>query len=399
MIDLFARARDYLEHIRDGDALGRMRIHPTLPVVVVGLAMLFPIACWIGVASWELATVGLTFPAIWLGSVFFRFAAQQWALGDYARDTQFVVGPVGNQSIDYEYLPRNRLLAYAAAGQLASLMLALVGLVVVSATLSASTQAPTGWANLLDFRGGWNHRALGSQVLWFNLFLLAIHALPTVPFDTRAAVFSVIRRGQPMTYEPRVLRAMGSVDNFIGAMALGGGVTLLCVALIQGTPSGWYALVGLAILLFVAGRWEVARADEAEQKYEAKPAQPKRRRLRPAMHGPHFTAKPEGIEPASNDRSTAPSDFEDYDALSDEFEKRHRDHAFEDFAESDASPGVLPIDETLDADGESEFDEPPLDVDEILRKLHRDGADSLSEPERETLMTASRQLNDRRQKG
>ncbi|HBE70473.1 MAG TPA: hypothetical protein DDW52_20180, partial [Planctomycetaceae bacterium] len=153
----------------------------------------------------------------------------------------------------------------------------------------------------------------------------------------------------------------------------------------------------------VAGRWEAARSDEAEQKYEARPAHPKRRRTRRPLHSPHFTAKPSGIEPARHENGTAAPDIESDDAFSDGFERSHRDHAFEDFAEFDAQgsePSTVYPDEVPPGDSEvdSDAEVSGLDVDEILRKLHRQGADSLTEPEREILMSASRQLNDRRQR-
>ena len=42
---------------------------------------------------------------------------------------------------------------------------------------------------------------------------------------------------------------------------------------------------------------------------------------------------------------------------------------------------------------------PTLDLDEILRKLHREGQGSLSDIERKALLTASKRLKDQRDHG
>lgn len=358
-----------------------MRIHPTFPVSVVFIGMLFPIASWIGLAPREMATVVTTLPFIWVGSVVVRFASQQYFLGSYAVETQFVIGPTGNQSIDYEFLPRSRLAAYAFAGQFASLVLVAVGLLVVIATLGAASSGAEWYLhNLLDFRGGWSNRAIGSQIAWVNLFLLALHCLPTVPFDMRAAVFGAIRRGEPMAFEPRALRNMSGIDTHLAAAFLGVGAASLVISVAAGVSTGWYAFLGAAMYLFVAGRWEGARAVEAEQQYSHMPVResfPSRRQ--PIAKGPHFQ-----MSANDDDEGLERTSIEDVNVL-------ERDHAIEALEEGARSQ------DSLDSDELAEEALANLDLDEILRKLHREGADSLSNVERDCLMIASKELNARRE--
>lgn len=358
-----------------------VRIHPTFPVSVVFIGMLFPIASWIGLAPREMATVVTTLPFIWVGSVIVRFAAQQYFLGNYAGETQFVIGPSGNQSIDYEFLPRSRLLAYAFAGQFASLVLVAVGLLVVIATLGAATSGAEWYLhNLLDFRGGWSNRAIGSQIVWVNLFLLTLHFLPTVPFDMRAAVFGVIRRGEPMALEPRSLRHMSGLDTHLAAAFLGVGASCLVISLVAGVSTGWYAFLGAAMYLFVAGRWEGARAAEAEQQYSHMPLRESlQRRRQPIAKGPHFS-----IAASDDDEGLERTSVEDVNVLD-------LDHAIEALDEE-----TLGENAAVSADLSEEVNV-DLDLDEILRKLHREGADALSNVERDCLMSASKELNARRE--
>ncbi len=361
-------------------AIGAVRIHPAFPLSVIFVGFLFPIASWIGLASPEMASVVATLPFIWIASVAFRFAAQQLTLGDYAGEVQFVIGPTGNQSIDYEFLPRSRLLGYSVAGQVAGLTLACVGLLVVMATLGTSG---TDWKlhHLLDFRGGWSNGAIGSQILWVNLFLLTLHSLPTVPFDMRAAVFGFVRRGEPMALEPRALRCMSAIDTHLAAAFCGIGLACFGFAISAGVSTGWYAFLGAAIYMFVAGRWESSRAVDAEQQYTPMPlrelALPRRESPRESIaRGPHFKISAQPTDSELIEESMPVDEIDD------------RDHALEalvggtsDADDNDQANDILPE---------------PLDVDEILRKLHREGSESLSQREQEYLLIASRELNARR---
>lgn len=362
-------------------AIGSVRIHPAFPLSVIFIGFLFPIASWMGLASPEMASVVTTLPFIWIGSIAFRFAAQQLTLGDYAGEVQFMIGPTGNQSIDYEFLPRSRLLGYSVAGQIAGLTLTCVGLLVVMATLGSSG-ADWKLHHLLDFRGGWSNGAIGSQILWVNLFLLTLHSLPTVPFDMRAAVFGFVRRGEPMALEPRALRCMSAIDTHLAAVFCGIGLACFGFALSAGVSTGWYAFFGAAIYMFVAGRWEGSRAVDAEQQYTPMPlrelALPRRESSHaPIARGPHFDIARQPTDSELVEESIPVDEIED------------RDHALEALVTDTADSGEG--DEASDSPAEA------LDVDEILRKLHREGAESLSEREQEYLLMASRELNARRQ--
>ncbi len=63
----------------------------------------------------------------------------------------------------------------------------------------------------------------------------------------------------------------------------------------------------------------------------------------------------------------------------------YSDSSFSKFADYDEDPLDIPSPHEI------------LDVDEILRKLHREGQDSLSAFEKEALLSASRELKARRQ--
>ena len=194
-----------------------------------------------------------------------------------------------------------------------------------------------------------------------NIFLFAIHLLPTVPFDMRAFVFAAFARGSKNAQEPHVFRQIGSFNSHLAILMLGiGGTTAALGIYFSQEIVGWYGAVAAAVYLFVASQWEIARAEELEEQYVPTPTRIARR-----------------------DSVTSPPLSPHVEFTSEEL---------------DAPLVDLAAQAHMAAEEEAELEPEPdvPDIDEILRKLHRDGADALTEDERQALLSASRQLNEKR---
>ncbi|MCA9160682.1 MAG: M50 family metallopeptidase [Planctomycetales bacterium] len=308
----------------------------------------------------ELRPLALTLPAVWVLSLVVRIAAQQLAIGGYSHELQTTVGPTGNLSTDYEYLPPRQMFLYASAGQLASCGLLILGL-IVNAVLLPVGQTEVQLAELLDVHGGWTSRAWATQIMWVNAFIGVLNLLPTIPFDMRALVFAIATRKRLQAHEPQVLRQIAKLDTHLAAGALGAG---LCIWLVGWSMNlefpGWYALVAAAVYLFVASRWEVSRAEELEKQY-----------MPLATYKVHAPSMPLNASHVS-------------------FELEQSSESGQDIASPLPSPIDLKEDRILISEA---------DLDNILRKLHREGSESLSPHEQEALLTASRELQEKRRGG
>jgi hypothetical protein len=357
------RIRSWTMRLPEVGGMGQAlkKIHSSL-VVMMGLLSLLVVAVSLTKPGFEeLLPAALTLPIVWLVSLTVRVAAQQLVLGEHALDMEMIVGPTGNLSIDYEYLPAKRIFFYSAAGQLATVGLALLGF-VINAALTQVATSELSVAELLDLKGGWRSDAWASQIMWINLFLAALHALPTVPFDMRATIFGLFSMRNRRPQEPQVFRKMAGFDSHLASFMLGAGLTTMLLGWVFQTEIvGWYAAVAAAVYLFVAGQWEASRAEDLEEQYapifERRHPQAADESKRPHLM---FTK----IEPDAADQDTGR-----------DLEPRGPE-AVPDFLENDAF-------ETTD-------------VDEILRKLHREGRSALSLVEQQALLSASRQLNERR---
>ena len=140
---------------------------------------------------------------------------------------------------------------------------------------------------------------------------------------------------------------------------IGAAGTALIVSIVQRIEIvGWYAAAAAAVYLFVAGRWEGSRALDLEEQYAP-------------------------IPPRIMQQETQPVTATGYDLEA-------------------GLEGLLLEDATSESSGGKGFGartSPPVDIDEILRKLHREGVDSLSLIEQQALLTASRELQQKRSKG
>ena len=206
----------------------------------------------------------------------------------------------------------------------------------------------------LDFRGGWTVAALASQLMWVNLFLAGLHSLPAVPFDARAGLHAIVKAHLHAVDQSVILRRMSLFQSHLATCLLGAGLTLFIASLIYAHELLWgCGLMATAIYLLFSSRWELSRACELESDFVPFQARITRRDGPAAgQPGPHRRAA--GVKAKSS-------------------------HS-EGNAESEGIPS-----------------EPPaLDVDDILRKLHRDGRESLSSVESEALISASRELQRKR---
>lgn len=294
----------------------------------------------------------LTLPMIWVVSLAVRIAAQHLIIGSHSLELETLLGPTGNLSTHYEDLPPRQILGYALAGHVATLSLILLGALVNLASAPID-QGLTTWTALLDVEGGWSNRSLASQIMWINIAIGVLNLLPTIPFDNRALFYSLMCRGQ-FGEEPQILRRLALMDSHIASVLLGCGSTLFALSwFVETEYFGWYALIAAAVYLFVASRWESARSLQLEEQYmpvvNVRQDVPQRRP--PAPHfGQAAAARSKREEPAKEKRSEP------------------------------AKPA-----------SESE-------IDEILRKLHREGTSALSIQEQEALLSASQKLKEKQKR-
>ncbi len=309
---------------------------------------------------YEFQTMALSLPVVWTLSLAVRIAAQQLSVGGYSHDMVTIVGPTGNLSTDYEYLPVGRIFAYALSGQLATGGLILLGL-TVNAAMLPTTNGVIRLDQLLDPMSGWTSQAWASQILWVNLFIGVVNLLPTVPFDLRATMFAIFSKRNRNAQEPIVFRRIASLDSHLAAFLLGvAGAVIITGIVLEREIVAWYAAAAAAVYLFVASRWEHSRAEDLEEQYAPIATRSIRARRVDAKvpklsHGRQLDAVAELAEGA----------------------EQSADDLLNEFAEEPVTR---------------------YDIDEILRKLHREGPESLSPSEQEALLSASRELKERRSK-
>ncbi|MFO0940135.1 MAG: hypothetical protein U0930_05150 [Pirellulales bacterium] len=305
----------------------------------------------------------LTLPMIWVVSLTVRIAAQHFAIGSHSLDLETLLGPTGNLSTHYEDLPPRQIMLYALAGQSATIALVLLGGLVNLASIPADQTMTIGSA-LLDVVGGWSNRALATQIMWVNLVIAILNLLPTIPFDNRALLYSLLCRGQ-FGEEPAILRRLASADSHLATLLMGAGATLFALSCIEKQDYfGWYALIAAGVYLFVASRWEAARSHQLEEQYmpvlNVRQDTPARR-----PPAPHFGQAPR--------------------------ESKRKGKAVRDRAADNVKPKVQATVPGVESAPTNESD-----IDEILRKLHREGTGSLSIQEQEALLTASQKLKEKK---
>lgn len=300
----------------------------------------------------ELSTAAMTLPIVWALSLLVRIAAQMLAIGSHGDELEMVVGPAGNISNDYEQLSGPSMLSYAVAGQSATLLLALLGLLVLGAIAPTPAVGLT-MASILEFQSGWDSGAWASQIVWVNAFLFVLHLLPAAPFDARALIVGWSRVSKPGLPAWRLHRMLASTDSHL-AMGLAGFALAMIATRLAATDSmlGWSALLFVSIYLLTVSQLESFQAQQEEE-----------------------FAEPE-ITHSWKKRDAAGSiNIQRQSKLMSEYQ-------------SSSS-----YNESVELSSMAET----LDIDEILRKLHREGQDALSPFEKEALMSASREIQARRQ--
>lgn len=366
------RLRNWTMRLPNVWGLSQAQIHSSLLIMLASLSILVAVVGFSRPGFSELLPAAITLPIVWVVSLAVRVAAQQLVLGQTAIEMETTVGPTGNLSTDYEYLSGRRMLLYAAAGQTASMGLVLLGAVVTAALIQAQGKVVEP-AELLDLKGGWQSGAWASQIMWVNLFLTCMHLLPTVPFDMRAALFGVFSLRNRNAQEPFVFRKVALLVSHFSTFMLGMGMSTLLMSLIwQREIIGWYAATAAAVYLFVAAQWESSRADELEEQYM--PVLPRshashtKQSKRPHLKFRPITEQGKARRPNSLPESFPPAEFAG------------------DSVSSDILGGEFSADNSVAS----------LDIDEILRKLHRQGREALSRHEQEALLNASQKLQAKR---
>lgn len=309
-----------------------------VPAVALGIAAVPYVTTLDG--RWSIAAI--TLPIVWLLSLAVRIGAQWMAIGNQA-GFELVIGPTGNLSHEYDQLSGPNMMSYAVAGQSATLITALVGMLALGAAPSSPGLT---LATLLELQTGWQWSAWASQLLWVNSLLFAMHTLPASPFDARALYVGWRHISHPGLAASSVYRSLSSIDSHIGTAGAAFSLAMIFVRWMDSQPPGaWYFVLMVSIYLLVVSQIEAYHAHQAEEFLDP-PAPRKRQRPRLASYPDSTFSK-----------------FADYD------------------------------EDALDIPSPHEV----LDVDEILRKLHREGQDSLSAFEKEALLSASRELKARRQ--
>ena len=352
LTDLLDRAKSWSLRLPRGWGFGHVEIHSSLIIGLPSLAAVLVVLSFMRLGMTELRTAAVTLPLIWLISLLIRVAAQQLAIGTHANHLETIVGPAGNLSTDHERLDGPVMFSYALAGQIATASLIILGF-VVAAAIAPVNQAGLTASELFDFKCGWTSRAWASQILWLNLFIGSLHLLPTVPFDMRALVYACSRIRHRRVAQSRIYQTLASMDSHLSCILFGVGIACAVFQYnFAGIVTGWYGFIAASVYLFVGGRWEAARAAEFDE---------------PAFEEPAFMSR---RDPAHARQSDSP-----FPARSD-------------FQPHSSHYTALDVDLTH-----------TLDLDEILRKLHREGQGSLSDSERKALLTASKRLKDQRDHG
>ncbi len=337
----------------------------TLGLLIIGL--LFISNLQPGLA--EFRSLALTLPAIWVISLAVRIAAQHLVIGEDSMDLQTRIGPTGNLSTDYEFLRPIQILKYSIAGHFATLFLVVLGLVVIAAVLPAnlaesqSGDSAVRWAELLDIHGGWGSLAWASQIMWVNILIGALNLLPTIPFDNRGLLYSLALLGRRRD-ELSALRSLANFTSHTAAFLIGSGLSLLGVSILFNLDSmGWYAIAAAGVYLFVASRWEKSRAEQLEQQCVSLAGAPREKHHKHHMSR-HYRSHPVD-DSMAEEAQTQQSSNDSFAGDSSVVVQERRMHV------SDAY------------------------LDEILRKLHREGTNSLSIKEQEALLTASQKLKEK----
>ena len=124
----------------------------------------------------------------------------------------------------------------------------------------------------------------------------------------------------------------------------------------------WYAAIAASVYLFVGSQWEAARAEELDEEFSPESQ---------IIRGPEL--KTGGLEPHLTFDSQSSDDAEATEGYS--------------------SGSFAPSGDNL---GEQSSEQPAAitspDIDEILRKVHRSGQESLTEEERQALISASHEI-------
>jgi len=313
--------------------------------------------------------MAMTLPVVWVVSLTVRIAAQHLAIGEDSLEFQTKLGPTGNLSTDYEFIRPVQILRYSLAGHAATLFLIVLGMVITSAVLPGG-QTPnvtqSGWAPsaaLLDVHGGWGSLAWASQIMWVNLLIGALNLLPTVPFDNRALLYglSLLRR---RANEPSVLRSLADFNSHLAVFFVGVGLAILGLSILHNVDSlGWYAVTAVGVYLFVASRWERSRAEQLEQQFFPLGDASRVRHHRQTGSRHHRHEPSEVVQDAEIPSHVASMD-----------------------------PAVVG---TTAPRPERKMHVSEAYLDEILRKLHREGTASLSIREQEALLTASQKLKEK----
>ncbi len=358
LTDFLDRIKSWSLRLPIGWGFGHVEIHSSLIIALPTLSASLILLSFMRFGMTELRTAAVTLPLIWLISLLIRVAAQQLAIGTHANNLETIIGPAGNLSTDHERLDGPIMFSYAVAGQMATASLIILGFVVSAAIAPVNqsallNQTTLTASELFDFKGGWTSRACASQIMWLNLFIGSLHLLPTVPFDMRALVYACSRIRNRRFSQSHIYSTLASMDSHLSCILLGVGIACAILQLnYEGLVTGWYGFIAASVYLFVGGRWEAARAAEFDE---------------PALEEPAFMKR---RDPAHARKSDSPFP-----------------------ARSDYQPQAAHY-----SAPDAELN-PALDLDEILRKLHREGDSSLSDVEREALLSASKRLKNRRNNG
>lgn len=355
----------------------RASVHSSLLVTLALLILGILIVSSLKPGFLELRSLALTLPVVWVVSLTVRIAAQHLAIGEDSLEFQTRLGPTGSLSTDYELVRPVQIMKYSLAGHSATLFLIVLGMVITASVQPQETTPKVAqgygvtWATLLDIHGGWSSLAWASQILWVNLLIGTLNLLPTTPFDNRGLLYAFASLRRP-TSEAAVLRSLASFNSHLASFFVGLGLAFLVFSLANGFDSlAWYAVTAVGVYLFVASRWERSRAEQLDIHCvplgeTVRPRQHRHQPLQQSLHQPLRQPRHDVSESTQEDEEfTSNSSLDSSSSLNSLVQPERKMHVSEAY------------------------------LDEILRKLHREGTASLSIREQEALLTASQRLKEK----
>jgi Zn-dependent protease len=307
----------------------------------------------------DLMGTGLVTTLVLIVSVLFHELAHVFAvtnLGGHVNN--IVLAPWGgNSDLALPATNRGRAIVYLA-GPFISAVIFLLGAMLLTQTGNGSWEELTNPFRPHEFRAKSGGVALLKIATWLNFQLFLVNLIPCFPFDGSGVLRSIVAAINPALPKVRTEATIMVIGNAVGLAMIG-----MAWLLYDYNPGPvrpvWLMFLVAGLSLIFSSRYSYARQVGTED--------------------------------------------DAWDELDDlEYESLYDEPAYFDFSDDDHSAYSQWLSEKHEArqleERELEKKEERL-ADEILKKLHRDGVESLSEEERSLLQRVSARLRRRREQG